>query len=54
MTNELSLNLSLKEIKENNCLSEEDYRELETKMFEVWLQEEIDKWYKKKQSNRRR
>lgn len=49
MTNEkLSLTLSLKEVKESKSLSEDDYIELEAKMFGVWLLGEIGKWRQKR------
>ena len=56
MTNndELSSKLSLKEIKASGSLSEEEYQNLETKMFEIWLEKEIDKWYAKKKAKQKR
>lgn len=55
MTNdELSAKLSLKAIKESGSVSEEDYIKLEAKMFEMWLVDEIDKWYEKKQAARKK
>lgn len=43
-----SSTLSLKEIKESKCMSEEDYKELERKLMEVKLQAEVDEWYRKR------
>lgn len=55
MTNDkLSAKLSLKEIKESGSLSEDDYIKLEAKMFEIRLVAEIDKWYEKKQVERKK
>lgn len=45
---EKSKRLSLKEIKESKCMSDEDLEELEIKMMEVKLQAEVDEWYRKK------
>lgn len=43
-----SKRLSLKEIRESNCMSDEDLEELEMKLIEIKLQAEVDEWYRKK------
>jgi len=43
-----SKRLSLKEIRESNCMSDEDLEELEIKLIEIKLQAEVDEWYRKK------
>ena len=43
-----STRLSLKEIKESNCMSQEDLEALEIKFMEIKLQAEVDEWYRKK------
>ena len=45
---EKSKRLSLKEIKESNCMSDADLEELEIKIMEIKLQAEVDEWYRKK------
>lgn len=55
MYDEKSKRLSLKEIKESNCMSNADLEELEMKLMEIKLQVEVDEWYNKrgkKQSRR--
>jgi len=46
-----STRLSLKEIKESNCMSQEDLEALEIKLMEIKLQAEVDEWYRKKGRN---
>jgi len=48
INDEKSKRLSLKEIKESNCMSQKDLEELEIKLMEIKLQAEIDEWYRKK------
>lgn len=43
-----SKRLSLKEIRESNCMSDGDLEELEMKLMEIKLQVEVDEWYRKK------
>jgi len=43
-----SKRLSLKEIRESNCMSQVDLEELEIKIMEIKLQAEVDEWYRKK------
>lgn len=43
-----SKRLSLKEIRESNCMSDRDLEELEIKLMEIKLQAEVDEWYRKK------
>jgi len=45
---EKSKRLSLKEIRESNCMSQVDLEELEIKIMEIRLQAEVDEWYRKK------